>query len=446
MMKEKLIVLGSGESGIGAAILGKQKGYDVFLSDINAIPQPLQNLLNEKGIVWESGQHSLASMKGASIAVKSPGIPKDIPVLEGLRENGTQILSEIEFAAQSTSATLIGITGTNGKTTTTMMTYEILKNAGLHVGLAGNIGSSFAKQVAEQDFEYYVLEISSFQLDDIDQFSPHIAVITNITPDHLDRYDYSFESYIQAKLKITKNQSSNNFFLFNSDDEVLVEALNSYKINAQKVPFGTLSQEISGSYLEDDKLILKHKHQTTMIHSVEFPFSGRHNLLNAMAAATIGNLLSINKKSIRESLTHFKGAPHRMENVVTIQRVNYINDSKATNINATYFALDSIQTPLIWIVGGVDKGNDYDILLPLIRKKAKAVICLGVDNSKLRDAFEQTSDVFMETESMTEAVKIAHKLAEPKDTVLLSPACASFDLFKNYEDRGDQFKAAVRNL
>ncbi len=445
-MKEKLIVLGSGESGIGAAILGKQKGYDVFLSDINAIPQPLQNLLNEKGIVWESGQHSLASMKGASIAVKSPGIPKDIPVLEGLRENGTQILSEIEFAAQSTSATLIGITGTNGKTTTTMMTYEILKNAGLHVGLAGNIGSSFAKQVAEQDFEYYVLEISSFQLDDIDQFSPHIAVITNITPDHLDRYDYSFESYIQAKLKITKNQSSNNFFLFNSDDEVLVEALNSYKINAQKVPFGTLSQEISGSYLEDDKLILKHKHQTTMIHSVEFPFSGRHNLLNAMAAATIGNLLSINKKSIRESLTHFKGAPHRMENVVTIQRVNYINDSKATNINATYFALDSIQTPLIWIVGGVDKGNDYDILLPLIRKKAKAVICLGVDNSKLRDAFEQTSDVFMETESMTEAVKIAHKLAEPKDTVLLSPACASFDLFKNYEDRGDQFKAAVRNL
>lgn len=445
-MKEKLVVLGSGESGIGAAILGKQKGYDVFLSDINAIPQPLQNLLKEKGIVWESGQHSLASMKGASIAIKSPGIPKDIPVLEGLRENGTQILSEIEFAAQSTSATLIGITGTNGKTTTTMMTYEILKNAGLHVGLAGNIGSSFAKQVAEQDFEYYVLEISSFQLDDIDQFSPHIAVITNITPDHLDRYDYSFESYIQAKLKITKNQSSNNFFLFNSDDKVLVEALNSYKINAQKVPFGTLSQEISGSYLEDNKLILKHKHQTTMIHSVEFPFSGRHNLLNAMAAATIGNLLSINKKSIRESLTHFKGAPHRMENVVTIQRVNYINDSKATNINATYFALDSIQTPLIWIVGGVDKGNDYDILLPLIRKKAKAVICLGVDNSKLRDAFERTSDVFMETESMTEAVKIAHKLAEPKDTVLLSPACASFDLFKNYEDRGDQFKAAVRNL
>ena len=445
-MKEKLIVLGAGESGIGAAILGKQKGYEVFLSDANEIPVSLQNILNDKGILWESGQHSLSSMEGASIAVKSPGIPGNIPLLKGLRAKGTRIISEIEFAAQSTSATLIGITGTNGKTTTTMMTYEILKNAGLNVGLAGNIGSSFAKQVAEEDYEFYVLEISSFQLDDIDQFAPHIALITNITPDHLDRYDYSFEAYIQAKLKITTNQTSKNFFLFNADDEILVSALKDYKTSAQKVSFGSSPIETTGSYLKDTQLILKKQNQTTMIQSVEFPFSGRHNLLNAMAAATIGNLLSINKESIRESLTHFKGAPHRMENVVTIQRVQYINDSKATNINATYFAVESIQTPLIWIVGGVDKGNDYEILLPLIRKKAKAIICLGVDNSKLRDVFEGTSEVFIETESMTEAVKIAHKLAEPKDTVLLSPACASFDLFKNYEDRGDQFKAAVRNL
>ncbi len=445
-MKEKLIVLGAGESGIGAAILGKQKGYEVFLSDANEIPVSLQNILNDKGILWESGQHSLSSMEGASIAVKSPGIPGNIPLLKGLRAKGTRIISEIEFAAQSTSATLIGITGTNGKTTTTMMTYEILKNAGLNVGLAGNIGSSFAKQVAEEDYEFYVLEISSFQLDDIDQFAPHIALITNITPDHLDRYDYSFEAYIQAKLKITKNQSSKNFFLFNADDEILVSALKDHKTNAQTVSFGSNPTETTGSYLKDNQLILKNQKKTTMIQSVEFPFSGRHNLLNAMAAATIGNLLSINKESIRESLTHFKGAPHRMENVVTIQRVQYINDSKATNINATYFAVESIQTPLIWIVGGVDKGNDYEILLPLIRKKAKAIICLGVDNSKLRDVFEGTSEVFIETESMTEAVKIAHKLAEPKDTVLLSPACASFDLFKNYEDRGDQFKAAVRNL
>ena len=445
-MKEKLIVLGAGESGIGAAILGKQKGYEVFLSDANEIPVSLQNILNDKGILWESGQHSLSSMEGASIAVKSPGIPGNIPLLNGLRAKGTRIISEIEFAAQSTSATLIGITGTNGKTTTTMMTYEILKNAGLNVGLAGNIGSSFAKQVAEEDYEFYVLEISSFQLDDIDQFAPHIALITNITPDHLDRYDYSFEAYIQAKLKITKNQSSKNFFLFNADDEILVSALKDHKTNAQTVSFGSNPTETTGSYLKDNQLILKNQKKTAMIQSVEFPFSGRHNLLNAMAAATIGNLLSINKESIRESLTHFKGAPHRMENVVTIQRVQYINDSKATNINATYFAVESIQTPLIWIVGGVDKGNDYEILLPLIRKKAKAIICLGVDNSKLRDVFEGTSEVFIETESMTEAVKIAHKLAEPKDTVLLSPACASFDLFKNYEDRGDQFKAAVRNL
>ena len=445
-MKEKLIVLGAGESGIGAAILGKQKGYEVFLSDANEIPVSLQNILNAKGILWESGQHSLSSMEGASIAVKSPGVPGNIPLLNGLRAKGTRIISEIEFAAQSTSATLIGITGTNGKTTTTMMTYEILKNAGLNVGLAGNIGSSFAKQVAEEDYEFYVLEISSFQLDDIDQFAPHIALITNITPDHLDRYDFSFETYIQAKLKITKNQSSKNFFLFNADDEILVSALKDYKTSAQQVSFGSSPIENTGSYLKDTQFILKKQNQTTMIQSVEFPFSGRHNLLNAMAAATIGDLLSINKESIRESLTHFKGAPHRMEKVLTIQRVQYINDSKATNINATYFALESVQTPLIWIVGGVDKGNDYETLLPLIRKKAKAIICLGVDNSKLRDAFEGTSEVFIETEFMTEAVKIAHKLAEPKDTVLLSPACASFDLFKNYEDRGDQFKAAVRNL
>ena len=445
-MKEKLIVLGAGESGIGAAILGKQKGYEVFLSDANEIPVSLQNILNAKGILWESGQHSLSSMEGASIAVKSPGVPGNIPLLNGLRAKGTRIISEIEFAAQSTSATLIGITGTNGKTTTTMMTYEILKNAGLNVGLAGNIGSSFAKQVAEEDYEFYVLEISSFQLDDIDQFAPHIALITNITPDHLDRYDFSFETYIRAKLKITKNQSSKNFFLFNADDEILVSALKDYKTSAQKVSFGSSPIENTGSYLKDTQFILKKQNQTTMIQSVEFPFSGRHNLLNAMAAATIGDLLSINKESIRESLTHFKGAPHRMEKVLTIQRVQYINDSKATNINATYFALESVQTPLIWIVGGVDKGNDYETLLPLIRKKAKAIICLGLDNSKLRDAFEGTSEVFIETEFMTEAVKIAHKLAEPKDTVLLSPACASFDLFKNYEDRGDQFKAAVRNL
>jgi len=446
IMKEKLVVLGAGESGIGAAILGKQKGYDVFVSDKNVISNELQTILNNQGIPWESGKHTMDLLYGAKIAVKSPGIPGNIPLITDLKEKGTNVLSEIEFAAQSTSATLIGITGTNGKTTTTMMTYEILKNGGFHVGLAGNIGVSFARQVAEQDFDYYVLEISSFQLDDIDQFAPHIAMITNITPDHLDRYNYSFEDYIQAKIKITKNQTASNFFLFNSDDKILVDSLKGAKIQSKQIPFGVESIQESGSYFKENQIILNHQNKTTMINSAEFPFAGRHNLLNAMAAATIGNLLSISKESIRESLMHFKGAPHRMENVLTIQRVAYINDSKATNINATYFAIESINTPLIWIVGGVDKGNDYEVLLPMIRRKARAIICLGVDNTKLRSTFEGTSEVFIETESMSEAVKIAHKLAQPKDTVLLSPACASFDLFKNYEDRGDQFKAAVRNL
>ncbi len=446
MMKEKLVVLGAGESGVGAAILAKHQGFEVFVSDKNTIPVNLQKILDEKGIQWESGQHSMASLSEAKIAIKSPGIPGDIPLIQSLKKSGARILSEIEFAAKYTSAILIGITGTNGKTTTTLMTYEILKKAGLNVGLAGNIGVSFAKQVAEHDFDYYVLEISSFQLDDIENFAPHIALITNITPDHLDRYNYSFESYIQAKLKIAKNQTETNFFLFNSDDETLVDSLKNIAIKSQKIPFSIEPKDDSLSYLEEDQIILNHKKKSTMIHSAEFPFAGRHNLLNAMAAATIGNILSISKESIRESLIHFKGATHRMENVLTIQRVSYINDSKATNINATYFAIESVNTPLIWIVGGVDKGNDYEVLLPMIRRKAKAIICLGIDNSKLRSTFEGTSEVFIETESMDEAVKIAHKLAQPKDTVLLSPACASFDLFKNYEDRGDQFKAAVRNL
>ena len=445
-MKKKLVVLGAGESGVGAALLGMQQGYEVFLSDHNKIPDSLQKLLAEKGISWEQGKHTKAAMKGASFIVKSPGIPGNTALLTELKNEGIPILSEIEFAARSTKAVLIGITGTNGKTTTTLMTYQILKDAGLNVGLAGNIGTSFAQQVAEEDYDYYVLEISSFQLDDIEQFAPHIAVITNITPDHLDRYNYDFSAYIQARLKITQNQTATNFFLFNADDEVLVNATQKLPIKAQQIPFGSLVKEPPSSYLESDKIVLKKQNQSTMIQSLEFPFSGRHNLLNAMAAATVADLLSIKKETIRESLTHFKGAPHRMENVLTIQHVNYINDSKATNINATYFALESIPSPLIWIVGGVDKGNDYSVLMPFVRKKAKAIICLGVDNSKLRETFEGISEVFMETELMTEAVKIAHKLAAPKDTVLLSPACASFDLFKNYEDRGDQFKAAVRNL
>ncbi len=444
-MEKKLVVLGAGESGVGAAILGKKKGYEVFVSDQNEIPSELRALLEKEGIRWEAGKHSLESMQEADLVVKSPGISSNITLIKALKEQGKTICSEIEFAAQHTSATLIGITGTNGKTTTTLLTYQILKDAGLHVGLAGNIGSSFALQVAQTDFDFYVLEISSFQLDDIQDFAPHIAVITNITKDHLDRYNYQFEAYIQSKLKISENQTEKDFFLFNAEDPVLRNALKKTKIKAEKIPLATAPKTL-GVYAEGNQITIQRKNKTTMINAGQFPLSGRHNLLNAMAASTIASLLKISKDSIRESLTHFKGAPHRMEKVLTIQRVQYINDSKATNINATFFAIESIDTPLVWIVGGVDKGNDYESLLPMVRKKAKAIICLGVDNEKLRNTFENVTDIFIETQSMSEAVKIAYKVAVPKDTVLLSPACASFDLFKNYEDRGNQFKNAVRNL
>ena len=445
-MREKLVVLGAGESGVGAAILAKKQGFDVFLSDNKSITEELQIILEEESISWEAGTHTLATMKGARIVVKSPGIPDSISLIQELKSQGSAIVSEIEFASQYTNATLIGITGTNGKTTTTLLTYEILKNAGLNVGIAGNIGTSFARQVAQEEFDYYVLEISSFQLDNIKNFAPHIAVITNITPDHLNRYNDSLEEYIKAKLKITQNQSQKDFFLFNSDDPILSEALVNHQANSKKISFGFEEKEkLTTTHLQDH-FILKKRNKEIMINTAQFTLAGRHNLLNAMAAATIGSILDISKESIRESLTHFKGAPHRMEKVLSIQRVNYINDSKATNVNATYFALESIDTPLVWIVGGVDKGNEYDTLLPLIRTKAKAIICLGVDNDKLKETFEGITDIFIETQSMSEAVKISHKVAAPRDTVLLSPACASFDLFKNYEDRGDQFKNAVRNL
>jgi len=445
-MDKKVVVLGAGESGMGAALLAKKKGFKVFVSDQNDFSKESKAFFQKEGIEWESGRHNLAAMENAEWVIKSPGIPSDIPLVKSLKEKGLAIVSEIEFAAQYTSATLIGITGTNGKTTTTLLTYQILKDAGLNVGLAGNIGTSFAKQVATTNFDFYVLEISSFQLDDIREFAPHIAVITNITPDHLNRYNYRLEDYVQSKLKITQNQNEKDFFLFNSEDPILKKALAKASIKAKKIPLAGVKKGEDGSYLQENNITIQLDNKTTMINTVQFPLTGRHNLLNAMAASTVARLLDIRKESIRESLTHFKGAPHRMEKVLTIQHVQYINDSKATNINATFFALESMDSPFVWIVGGVDKGNDYEILLPLVRKKAKAIICLGVDNEKLRNTFEKVTDIFIETQSMSEAVKIAHKVAVPKDTVLLSPACASFDLFQNYMDRGDQFKEAIRNL
>ena len=445
MMNKKLVILGAGESGIGAAFLGIKKGYEVFLSDKKNIDQGLQKILDENNISWESGKHSLSKIETADFIVKSPGIPSDLPLISSLKSQGKKIISEIEFAATHTSATLIGITGTNGKTTTTLLTYKILKDAGLNVGIAGNIGKSFAFQVAKMNYDYYVLEISSFQLDDIIDFAPKISVITNISPDHLDRYNYNFDNYIKSKLKIFNNQSKNDFFLFNSEDPILKRYLRKQKIKATKISL--IANIISKDQLaEKNNITININNKKTMINTGNFSLSGRHNLLNATAASTIASILEISKESIRDSLSDFKGVPHRMEKVLTIQKVLYINDSKATNINATFFALESIDAPLVWIVGGVDKGNDYEILLPLVRKKVKAIICLGVNNQKLIDTFENISEVFIETQSMSEAVKIAHKVAKQKDTVLLSPACASFDLFENYEDRGNQFKNAVRNL
>ena len=445
MMNKKLVILGAGKSGIGAAFLGIKKGYKVFLSDKKNIDQGLQKILDENNISWESGKHSLSKIETADFIVKSPGIPSDLPLISLLKSQGKKIISEIEFAARHTSATLIGITGTNGKTTTTLLTYKILKDAGLNVGIAGNIGKSFAFQVAKMNFDYYVLEISSFQLDDIIDFAPKISVITNISPDHLERYNYNFENYIKSKLKIFNNQSKNDFFLFNSGDPILKRYIKKQKIKATKISL-TASINSKDQIAEKNNITININNKKTMINTGNFSLSGRHNLLNATAASTIASILEISKESIRDSLSDFKGAPHRMEKVLTIQKVLYINDSKATNINATFFALESINTAIVWIVGGVDKGNDYEILLPLVRKKVKAIISLGVNNQKLIDTFENISEVFIETQSMSEAVKIAHKVAKQKDTVLLSPACASFDLFENYEDRGNQFKNAVRNL
>ena len=441
-----LVVLGAGESGIGAALLGVQQGYKVFVSDRNSIPEKTQQLFQAHGIAFEMSNHDLNRMAGARWVVKSPGIPEEVDVVQALAAQGSPIISEIEFASLYTTAKIIAITGSNGKTTTTLMTYQILKDAGLDVGLAGNIGTSFARIVAEQDHEYFVVEVSSFQLDGIKTFAPHVSIITNITPDHLDRYGNSFENYLKAKLRIFENQTAQQHLIYGSDDSVLYESVIALDAPVQKHAFGIDFPQRATTQIQQDQISIQTLNKPNMIATSQFPFQGRHNLLNAMAAATAASLVDIRKETIRESLLHFKGASHRLEQVLNIRKVSYINDSKATNVNATYFALDSMECPTVWIAGGVDKGNDYESLLPLVNTKVKAIICLGVDNAKLVETFEGVVPILIETQSMQEAVKIAHKIAERKEAVLLSPACASFDLFDNYEDRGDQFKAAVRNL
>jgi UDP-N-acetylmuramoylalanine--D-glutamate ligase len=443
----RLVVLGGGESGVGTAILGKQKGYDVFVSDFGKIKDNYKEVLISNGIGWEDEMHTEELILNADVVMKSPGIPEKAPIVKKLLEKDIPVISEIEFAIQFTEAKTVGITGSNGKTTTTLLTYHVLKEAGLNVGLAGNIGKSFAWQVAENKHDIYVLELSSFQLDGVFNYKPNIAIITNISPDHLDRYNYDYSLYINSKFRITKNQTEADYLIYDNEDEAIKNWLKNNTIKANKVPFSlTTKPEAEGGFLDENNMNSTINNDTFTMPINELALEGKHNIKNAMAATAVAQLLNIRKQTIRESLTNFQGAEHRLEKVLKIQGVQYINDSKATNVNSVFYALDSMTTPTVWIVGGVDKGNDYDELMPLVREKVKAIVCLGVDNTKISNTFNNVVDIMVETISMAEAVQIAQRLAEKGDSVLLSPACASFDLFENYEDRGKQFKQAIYNL
>ena len=446
-MKGLIAILGSGESGKGAAILAKKAGYQVFVSDLKKIPKQTKSLFKKLSIDYEENHHSIDKIIKAEKIIKSPGIDQKSDLIVEIKKNRNDIISEIEFGFSQTDSKIIGVTGSNGKTTTATMIYHILKNSGVNVALAGNIGRSFSGSIAEQNYQIYVIEISSFQLDNILNFSPDISVITSITPDHLDRYNHDFDEYIKSKLNITLNQSINQFLIFNSDDKVLRKAVKRYSQNATQFPYGFNPPKGNlVTTVKNKSIIVKEKKNINMYDTLNFSLKGRHNLLNAMAAVSVARLLKVSNKCIRDSLISFSNVEHRLEEVLKIQNITYINDSKATNVNATYYALESMEGQTVWIVGGIDKGNNYIELLPLVREKVKSIICIGLDNEKIIESFSPVVDVLVETQSMSEAVKIAHKLANKKDYVLLSPACASFDLFKNFEDRGNQFKQAVRNL
>ena len=443
---KRLVILGGGESGVGTAILGKQKGWEVFLSDKGSLKPHYRETLNKEGIQWEEGTHTEEKILSADVIMKSPGIPYKALIIKKAHEKGIAVISEIEFASQYTDSLIVGITGSNGKTTTTLLTHHIFKEAGLQVGLGGNIGYSFAELVATENPPYYVLEISSFQLDGTEHFAPHIAVLLNITPDHLDRYDYKFENYIDSKFRIAMNQTENDYLIYDTDDEVITQWLSTHTIKSKLIPFSIEKELPQGAFLKDNKIYIMLENQTTEIDVEEISLRGKHNIKNTMAASVAARLVNIRNNSLRESLKGFKGAPHRLEEVKVVEGVTYVNDSKATNVNSVYYALDTIKTPIVWIVGGQDKGNDYNSLLPYVHEKVRAIVCLGVDNTPIIQSFYNTIDTLVETRSMDEAVKLAQGFAQEGDTVLLSPACASFDLFKNYEERGDLFKAAVQKL
>ena len=443
---QRLVVLGGGESGVGTAILGKKQGYDVFVSDFGRIKDKYREVLKNYDIKWEDETHTEELVLNADVVMKSPGIPEKAPIVKKLIELGVPVISEIEFTVRFTDAKTIGITGSNGKTTTTMLTYHLLKEGGLNVGLGGNIGKSFAWQVAEENYDCYVLELSSFQLDGNIHYRPDIAIITNISPDHLDRYDYNYDNYIASKFRITMNQTENDFLIYDADDEAIEKWFKTNKTKAQLVPFSLSKTFESGAFIKDQTMDIIINNEEFEMKTTDISLEGKHNMKNAMAATSVAQLMKIRKETIRQSLSNFQGVEHRLEKVLKIQNVQYINDSKATNVNATFFALDSMTVPTVWIVGGVDKGNDYNEIMSLVREKVKAIICLGVDNKKIIDAFGGVVDMMVEVDNMRDAVITAKHLAEKGDAVLLSPACASFDLFQNYEDRGNQFKAAVKNL
>ena len=440
------MVLGAGESGVGTAILGKKEGFEVFVSDLGIIKEKYKQVLLHHEILWEEGSHSEDKILSADIVMKSPGIPDVAPIILKLKEKAIKVISEIEFAAKFTEANIIGITGSNGKTTVATMVYQLFNEGDLNVALGGNIGESFAKLVAAKNHENYVLELSSFQLDGIEGFAPHISVLTNLSPDHLDRYENDYSKYIDSKFRITMNQTSDDYFIYDGDDEMIQKWLSKHTIKPQLLPFSITKQLNKGAFIKDKEIIITIDNKQFTMPIADLGLQGQHNVKNAMAASTVAKLLNIRKETIRRSLENFQGVEHRLESVLKINNVKYINDSKGTNVNATYYALDTMETSTVWIVGGVDKGNDYSELFPLVNEKVKAIICLGVDNEKIISAFGNVVDIMVETHSMQDAVQVAYRLSKKGDAVLLSPACYSFDLFENYEDRGRQFKEAVRNL
>jgi UDP-N-acetylmuramoylalanine--D-glutamate ligase len=447
MGSRNIVILGAGESGVGAAVLARKKGFDVLVSDSNTIKEKYRNVLSQSEIEFEEGKHSKRRIFAADEVIKSPGIPDEVPLVRELHEARIPVISEIEFAARHTNATLICITGSNGKTTTTLLTYHILEKAGLDVAVAGNVGNSFAMELAKGDHQYFVLEISSFQLDGMYDFRADIAVLLNITPDHLDRYHNSFEAYAGSKFRITRNMGPEDALIYNEDDPVIRKRISSKRIRARKYPF-TLSSapKKNGAYIKDNSIIINIQSKTQEMTLESLALQGKHNIYNSMAATITGRLLEIRKPHIQDSLSDFQNIAHRLEHIAVIQGIEFINDSKATNVNSVWYALESMQDNVIWIAGGIDKGNDYSMLADLVKDKVRVIICLGKDNRHLLKAFSGMVDSIIETFSMEVAVRSAHYLGKKGDTVLLSPACASFDLFENYEDRGNQFREAVNSL